>query len=254
MNFAQYWIQVQELTLASVKSRYRRTFAGFVWVLANPILQFGVQSLVFKEFLRLNIPNYYLFLLGGLLPWIFIVSTLSMGTPVFVTNSHLLRSFKISPLVILCSQIMDNFINFMASVLLILTPIYLFSNQPAIHLLGIPLAIIPLLLTTGSVTVILSTLNVFYRDINFVIGFMMSLLFFLTPVFYPQNFVPDHYRWIINFNPFIYVIEPFRWLFLSPSWYVFFVWLAKGCLVSICFVALSIFVWKRKQNEFYFRL
>lgn len=254
MTFGQYWTQVQELTLASVKSRYRRTFAGFIWVLANPILQFGVQCLVFKEFLKLNIPNYYLFLLGGLLPWIFITSTLSMGTPVFVSNAHLLRSFKISPMVILCSQIMDNFINFLASVVLILTPIYLFSDQPILNLLAIPLAIIPLLLTTGAVTVILSTLNVFYRDINFVIGFMMSLLFFLTPIFYPQNYVPEHLRWIINVNPFIYVIEPFRWLFISPSWAEFFSWLLKGCGVSVGFIALAYYIWKRRQNDFYYRL
>jgi lipopolysaccharide transport system permease protein len=254
MILEQYWIQVTELTFASVKARYRKTFAGFIWVLLNPVLQFGVQSLVFKQFLKLDTPNYYLFLLGGLLPWIFITSTLGMGTPVFVTNSHLLRSFKINPMIILCSQILDNFLNFLASVFLILTPIYFFSDQPLVNLLGIPLAIIPLLITTASITGILSTLNVFYRDINFVIGFIMNLLFFLTPVFYPREYVPDHFRWIIDVNPFVYIIEPFRWLFLSPSWDEFMMWLLKGLAVSLGFLLLSILIWKRKRNEFYFRL
>ncbi len=254
MTFGQYWTQISELTLASVKARYRRTFAGFLWVLLNPILQFGVQSLVFKQFLKLNPPNYYLFLLGGLLPWIFITSTLGMGTPVFVQNSHLLRSFKINPMIILCSQILDNFINFLASVFLILTPIYIFSDQSLINLLGIPLAIIPLLVTTASFTVILATLNVFYRDINFVIGFIMNLLFFLTPVFYPRDYVPEHLRWIIDVNPFLYIIEPFRWLFLSPSWSEFMMWFAKGLGVSFGFLLLAVYVWKRRRNDFYFRL
>lgn len=254
MTLEQYWTQVRELTLASIKARYRRTFAGFIWVLLNPLLQFGVQSLVFKQFLRLTVANYYLFLLGGLLPWIFIVSTLSMGTPVFTSHGHLLRSFKINPLVILCSQILDNFINFLASVFLILTPFYLFSDQPLVNILGLPLAILPLLLCTAAMTFILSTLNVFYRDINFVIGFVMSILFFLTPVFYPREYVPEHFQWIIDVNPFVYLIEPFRCLFLLPSWSAFFIWCLKGMGVSIGMMILSLLVWKRRRNEFYFRI
>ncbi len=254
MILSHYWIQVQELTLASVKARYRRTFAGFIWVLLNPLLQFGVQSLVFKRFLKLEMPSYSLFLLGGLLPWIFIVSTLSMGTPVFVTNSHLLRSFKINPMVILCSQILDNFINFLFSVFIIMVPIYIFSEKPLLNVLGLPLAVIPLLITTSAITVILATLNVFYRDINFVIGFIMSLLFFLTPVFYPVSYVPEEFRWIIDINPFFYLIEPFRDLFLAPSWSSFFTHLLKGVGVSLFFLGLSILVWKRKQNGFYFKI
>lgn len=254
MTLAQYWIQIHDLTIASVKARYRRTFAGFLWVLLNPLLQFGVQSLVFKQFLRLNIPNYYLFLLGGLLPWIFITGTISMGTPVFVSQSHLLRSFKISPIVILSSQILDNFINFMASVILILTPIYLFSDRPLLNILAIPLAIIPLLLTTSSLTVTLATLNVFYRDINFVIGFILSILFFLTPVFYPREYVPEHLRWIIDYNFLVYVIEPFRTLFLTPSWDEFMLSVVKGMGVSLVAMLVTWYTWKRRQVAFYYRL
>ncbi len=254
MTFEQYWVQVRELTLASIKARYRRTFAGFIWVLLNPLLQFGVQSLVFREFLKLQVSNYYLFLLGGLLPWIFIVSTLNMGTPIFIIHGHLLRSFKINPLVLLCSQILDNFINFLASVLLILLPFYLFSDQPFINILALPLAIFPLLLCTAAMTFILSTLNVFYRDINFVIGFVMSILFFLTPVFYPREYVPAHFQWIIDVNPVVYLIEPFRCLFLLPSWELFFLWCLKGMAVALGMAVLSLYVWKKRRNDFYFRI
>ncbi len=254
MTFEQYWVQITELTLASIKARYRRTFAGFIWVLLNPLLQFGVQSLVFKQFLKLSVNNYYLFLLGGLLPWIFIVSTLSMGTPVFIAHGHLLRSFKINPFVILASQILDNFINFIASVILILTPFYLFSDQPLVNILALPVAILPLLLCTAAMTFILATLNVFYRDINFVIGFVMSILFFLTPVFYPRAYVPEHFQWIIDVNPFVYLIEPFRCLFVLSSWTDFFTWCLKGFGVSLMMVLLSMYVWKKRRNDFYFRI
>jgi ABC-type polysaccharide/polyol phosphate export permease len=254
MTLAQYWTQISDLTLASVKARYRRTFAGFIWVLLNPLLQFGVQSLVFKQFLKLQIPNYYLFLLGGLLPWIFITSTLQMGTPIFVTQSHLLKSFKISPMVIIASQILDNFINFMASVLLILTPVYLFSEQPLFNILALPIAIVPLVLTTAALTVTLAIQNVFYRDINFVIGFVLSIVFFLTPVFYPRAYVPDNLRWIVDWNFLVYIIEPFRILFLAPSWAEFLLAVARGLGVSFIMIFIACWTWRRRQVAFYYHL
>lgn len=249
-----YWVQVRDLTLASMKARYRQTFAGFVWVLLNPLIQFGVQSLVFKQFLKLNIPNYSLFLLSGLLPWIFINSTISMGTSLFIGQSHLLRSFKISPMVIISSQIMDNFFNFFASVLIILIPLFFSSDLPFLHVIALPLAFIPLLITTASLTITLAITNVFFRDTAFVVGFVMNLLFFLTPVFYPPEMVPETYQWMIQFNPFMYIIEPFRNIFVGLSWEEFSISLLKGMGVSLLSVTLTFLTWRRKQNAFYFRI
>ena len=135
--------------------------------------------------MRIQVPDYNLFLLGGLLPWIFFSSTVQMTTPLFVTQSYLLRSFKINPMVILTSQVIDNFINFMASFLLILLPFYLSSDRSLSALLLLPFALIPLLIGTLSLGITLSTINVFYRDTNFVMSFIFNLLFYITPVFYP---------------------------------------------------------------------
>lgn len=177
-----------------------------------------------------------------------------MGTGTFVTHSHLLRSFKISPIVIICSQILDNLVNFLASVFLILTPIYFFSDRPLLNVIGIPIAIIPLLITTAAITITLAIQNVFLRDTNFVVGFAISLLFFLTPIFYPREFVPEAYRWIIDFNPFMYIIEPFRSLFIAPSWEHFFYAVLQGLGVSVLAVGVAVLTWKRKQNAFYFHI
>lgn len=254
MTLNSYWIQTKELTVASIKSRYRKTWAGFLWVIMNPILMFGVQSLVFKKFLRLEMPNYFLFLLGGLLPWIFFTSTVQMGTPIFVTQAPLLRSFKINPWVILGSQVFDGFINFIASFILIMLPFYLYSDHSVITLLLLPVALIPLLLGTLGFTIIMSVLNVFYRDINFVMGFVFSLLFFLTPVFYPRDYVPHDWQWMIDFNPVVYLIEPFRAVIYHSDLGGFVIVFMKGLAVGLGSLALAYFTWKRRRNEFYRRI
>lgn len=251
MTLHHYWIQTKDLTVASIKSRYRKTWAGFLWVILNPIMLFGVQSLVFRKFLRIDVPSYFLFLLGGLLPWIFITSTIQMGTPLFVSQAQLLRSFKINPWVILSSQVLDGFINFIASFLLIMLPFYFYYDKSVVNLLALPLATIPLLIGTLSLTVTFSILNVFYRDINFVMGFIFSLLFFLTPIFYPKEFVPAEWQWLIKFNPIIYLIEPFREVLHQSVGSEFFSLLLQSFLISLGLAIVAIFTWKRKQNDFY---
>lgn len=254
MELHDYWIQIKELTLASVKSRYRKTWAGFLWVIMNPILMFGVQAVVFRKFLKMDMPDYFLFLLGGLLPWIFLTSTVQMGTPVFVVQAHLLRSFKINPWVVLGAQVMDSFFNFLVTFLIVLLPLYLWSDKSLLTLLLLPVALIPLLIGTLTVTITLSILNVFYRDINFVMGFLFSLLFFLTPIFYPREFVPESYQWLIDLNPFFYFIVPFRVLLYTNDVVALIPVFGKSLFVCAICTGIAIFVWKKKQNEFYRRL
>lgn len=254
MTLNQSWTQVWELTLASMKSRYRKTWAGFLWVILNPLLMFGVQSLVFRKFLKIDVPDYFLFLLGGLLPWIFFTQTVQMGTPIFVVQSQLLRSFKINPMVILGAQVLDSFINFIVSFLLIMLPFYLYEDKSLSSLIYLPLAIIPLLLGTLSFTISLSVLNVFYRDINFVMSFVFSLLFFLTPIFYPVEYVPLEFRWLITYNPIVFFIEPFRIIIHQTSEALFFIAWMKGMGASLAAVLLTLLIWKRKQNDFYRKL
>lgn len=253
MELKFFWAQVRDLTVASLKSRYRKTFAGFIWVVLNPLLMFGVQSLVFKTFMRIQVPDYNLFLLGGLLPWIFFSSTIQMTTPLFVSQSHLLRSFKINPMVIFGSQVLDNFINFVASFLLIVLPFYLSTGRDFSTLLLLPLALIPLLIGTLSIGVALSTINVFFRDTNFVMGFIFNLLFYITPVFYPKEYIPTNWQWIVDFNPAIYLLNPFRSLiYFSDGTF----WMAtlKGFGVSLVLFLTAVIIWKRKRNAFYHKL
>jgi len=253
MELKFFWAQVRDLTVASLKSRYRKTFAGFIWVVLNPLLMFGVQSLVFKTFMRIQVPDYNLFLLGGLLPWIFFSSTIQMTTPLFVSQSHLLRSFKINPMVIFGSQVLDNFINFVASFLLIVLPFYLSTGRDFSTLLLLPLALIPLLIGTLSIGVALSTINVFFRDTNFVMGFIFNLLFYVTPVFYPKEYIPTNWQWIVDFNPAIYLLNPFRSLiYFSDGTF----WMAtlKGFGVSLVLFSTAVIIWKRKRNAFYHKL
>ena len=107
------------LTKAQMKSRYRKTIAGFLWVVLNPILLFAVHAVIFKAILKIDIPNYFLFLLGGLLPWVFITSNMMMTTNAFIAQREIIRTFTLSPVSLIFAHTIDNFINFLAAFLIL---------------------------------------------------------------------------------------------------------------------------------------
>ena len=237
-----------------MKARYRNTIIGFIWVVLNPILMYLVQAFVFKKFLKLDLPNYYIFLLGGLLPWIFINSCWDSCTSVIVNSSNLLKSFQISPFVILLSALLDNIINFLAALILTIVPMLLISNTYSYNLLLLPLAFIVLILFTSITTSILAILNVFYRDIKYVTNFLMSILFFLTPIFYPLSYIPQHLQWVVSINPFYMIIAPFRSCLYNEGMTTTLLLLAKGGVVVIALAALLNIIWKNKKNELFHKI
>jgi lipopolysaccharide transport system permease protein len=254
MDLTYFWRQVKVFTWASMKARYRKTWAGVLWVVASPILTYSIQALVFKHFLNLDVPNYYLFLLGGLLPWIFIVSTIEMCTPLFITQAELLKSFQLSPVVLITSQVLDNFINFCLAFFLLLIPVTLSQSHQYLGLIFLPLALLQLLIAVIALASLFSLLQVFYRDIRYIIPFFVNILFFLTPIFYPIDIVPETFRPFIEMNPLLKIITPFRMSIYEFDLYPFLQALSIGFALSLSLSAISYFLWRRRINEFYLHL
>lgn len=243
--------QTIHLTVASLKSRYRKTVAGLVWVVLNPLILFGVQAVVFKQVLKLDVSRFHLFLLSGLLPWVFLTQTVQMGTPLLVSQGQLLKSFRFHPLVLVAAQVLDNLINFFVAVLLIGLPIMLTEGMPVWRLLFLPLCLIPFVAGGFALTILTSLLHVFFRDTSFVLNFCFGVLFFITPIFYPLEFMPEHLRWLVNLNPLYQLLLPFRTLIYADDP---FAWVAPWCtgaLWALGLAALAQLYWQRKRTALY---
>ncbi len=244
--------QIFQLAKANLKSRYRKTFAGFLWVMMNPIILYGVQSQVFSKFLKLNVPNYYVFLLTGLLPWIFIVQSMEMCTPIFQSSGSLLKAFPAHPLVYLMAQLVDNMVNFLAAFILILIPILTFQPIDITGLILLPIPLFTLLLGVLSFAWITSTAQVFFGDTRYLVSFGLSISFFLTPIFYPIDFVPERFRIFVELNPFYRLIAPFRASIYSLDSEHFLNQMGLAAIYSFSLLFFAIIFWKRKKNELYF--
>jgi lipopolysaccharide transport system permease protein len=247
--------QIRTLTSASIRSRYRGSWAGLLWVVISPVTMFAAQAYAFKYVLKVQVPGYTLYLLTGLLPWIFLSQSISMSTTLFTTNARLFKSFPIHPVSALGAVVVDNLINFALATLVLLIGFSAFTSEPLPpHLVLLPIPLFIVFLATLGLALALATLQVFFTDTKFVFDFAIAIAFYITPIFYPIEFVDEKFRWIIEINPFAKLLRPLQALSRTELPSEFWYWLLEASGVAAVFLFLAFLLWRRKQNQLYFRL
>jgi lipopolysaccharide transport system permease protein len=235
---------------ASVKTRYRQSYAGFIWVVINPIIMFLVQSLIFKHVLALEISRFYLFLLSGLLPWLFLVQTLEMTANSFAANGRITKAYSVSPLVFLTAQILDNLLNFIFAFVILLAAVSFFDPISMVHAIGIILPLFFLVVGVWGLSLWLATLQVFYSDTKFVLTFLLSIGFFVTPIFYSEDLLPQNLKWMPQINILYILIKPIRESILGHGTFEsYFKSCAISAGVSTFLVVSSWRYWRNKKNQ-----
>lgn len=242
------------LTKASIVSRYRGSYVGFIWVLIAPIATFAVQGAVFKLIFKISTENYLSYVLLGLMPWIFFSQCLETTVSTLRQNGKVLRSISITPLAMILSTIFDNMFNNLIVTFLI--ALFILPGQfiIPIKLLLFPLSYLSLLIFTSSVAFQLSCLQVRFYDTKFILSFVLGLLFFISPVLFPENFVPTDYKFILIFNPLSYILAPFREI-LNPGdeWSLFLWKILLSYAISILSFVFVFIYWRLNKKQIYLR-
>jgi lipopolysaccharide transport system permease protein len=247
-----FFRQSRALTLANLKCRYRKTWAGFLWVVLSPTITFSAQAIVFGQFLRLQMDHYLLFLVSGLIPWLFVAQTLEMSASVFVNSGPLMKSFRTSPMIYLTAQVFDNLINFVCSFALALIPIWIFSGGFHLYSFLLPLPLVTLAVGVYHIAWLLAVAQVFFRDTRFLVSFALQVFFFLTPIFYPPQNIPPSMQWLIILNPIYYLISPFQILIYNFDATTFSLALIKAVGACAVLASAARVIWERSRNRVYF--
>jgi ABC-2 type transport system permease protein/lipopolysaccharide transport system permease protein len=193
-----------------LKVKYKRTYLGYIWSLLNPVLQLAVLTAVFSHIMRLGIKDYTLFLFSGLLAWTFVSTSLLTASSSLLESENFIKKVYlpklIFPLSKVCLRLVDFFFSLVA--LGIIMAILGFAFKATIALL--PVAIVILVVFVLGLSVILSVLTVYFRDIQYLVGVFLQLLYFGTPIIYPMEQLPSQYRIILQLNPFYPPIHLFQ--------------------------------------------
>lgn len=209
-RFSNNWELIWALALKELRIRYKRSALGFLWALLNPLLMLVILTVVFSTIVRLSVDKYAVFLISALLPWTFFSQTLSYSTESLIGNGELLKKVRVDKTIFPFAAVVSNLINFLLSLVplaLILVVLRFPFHWTWIYL---PVPLVGLVLFTAGCSLFCAAANVFFRDVGHIVQIVLTGWFYLSPVIYSLDFIPERYRLLLRLNPMVYILHGFR--------------------------------------------
>lgn len=209
-----------QMTLREIKSRYKQSVMGYFWVILNPFFQILIMSFVFSTIMRVptaanaNTP-YIVFLYVGLLPWSLFANSLTSASGSIVSNAGLITKVYFPRTILPISTIFAKIIDFMFALTILIAFMIIYQVPINLNIIWvIPIFFIQQIFTLG-LSLFLAAINLIYRDIQYLLSLIISLWFYLTPVIYPTDIVPDKYKLIFKLNPMSVITNAYRQAILA---------------------------------------
>jgi lipopolysaccharide transport system permease protein len=220
---AELWAY-RDLLLNLVKRdlavRYKRSALGFAWSFLNPLLMMLVFAIVFQVVRPLSVRSYPLFVLAGILPWNFLAGSLSGASRSITGNAQLIDKVYFPREILPLSVVLANLVNFLLSLVVFLPLALLLGARFSPWTLALPVVFGVQLFLVAGLALLLSALNVFYRDTELVLDVGLTAWFFLTPIFYELELLPnqflgiDVWRFVYTLNPMATLVTDYRYILL----------------------------------------
>lgn len=232
------WDLLREMVSRDMKVRYKRSVIGIIWSILNPLAHLAVLVFVFSTILRNNIPNFTMFLFSGVLPWSWFSSGLNAGAGAIVGNAPLIRKpgfpVPILPVISVTTQL----VHFVIALPILAVGVVLSGLPLTPALAALPLVIAVQFVTMLSLVYILAAINVTFRDTKYLLDIALFLGFYLSPIFYQPQRIPESIAPIYNLNPMVHIIMAYRSIFLSGEFPAVLPLLVVGG-VSLVLLSLS---------------
>jgi ABC-type polysaccharide/polyol phosphate export permease len=247
--FFEYRYLLRQLTQRDIKARYKQSIVGYLWVLLNPLSQIAVYTFVFSVVVRFEtgVP-YPLFLFAGFLPWIFLNTSISIATHSLVESSTLLKKVAFPREIIPYAAILSKLVDFGFASLLFLLLLFWYQQPLTLAaILILPVFALHILLVMG-ISLLLSALNLVYRDVQYLANLLLLIWLYLSPIFYPLDMVPQKYVWLYELNPLVGLTTTYRSLLFNQTinWYS----LGWSAFCSLLLFAIGFTAFKKLEKIF----
>lgn len=249
----QYRELLYFLTWRNILVRYKQAILGVLWAVLNPVLTMVVFTVIFNKLLGISSGSYgvpyEIFTFSGLLPWNLFSGSLSSAGTSLVGNANLITKVYFPRLVIPSSAVLGTLPDFLLGSVVLAVLMGVYHVAPTWNVVFLPFFVLLALVTALGVSLWLSALYVLYRDVQYVIPFLVQLWFFLTPVFYPTSKIPEGRASVIyNLNPMTGVIGGFRWALFGQQAPGSMFWLS-ATMTLLVFVG-GLYYFRRMERVF----
>ena len=216
LNLREFWAYrelIYFFVWRDLKVRYKQTFIGAAWAVLQPMATMVLFTVFFGGFLGLptgGLPDP-VFYYASLLPWSYFQGAVTTATNTLIENQGLVTKIYFPRLIMPVSAVLPGLVDLAIASTILIVIMLVFSVTPAATAILAPLFILLAIGTALGVGLWLSVINAAYRDVRIVIPFLIQAWFFISPVLYPAESIPDRFRWLYSLNPLTGAIEGFRW-------------------------------------------
>ena len=218
----RHWIHLRdvlrELVVRDFKLRYKKSLLGVAWSLLVPIAQLVVMYVVFHKIIPLNIPHYTTFLFTGILPWTWFQSSLLAASVIVVDNRELVKEVGFPVAILPPITVISQLIHFLLALPILAAFLVFDGYRSGVAILALPLVILIQFAFTLSLAYIVATLQVPFRDTQYLLGIVLFLFFYLTPVFYDGSSLPAGYQALYQLNPLVHFLGAYRSILIRGEW------------------------------------
>lgn len=192
------------------RGKYKKSFLGVLWSFLSPLFQVLVYALVFPFILKNDINNYTVFLIVALIPWNFFNMTILQSTASIVANGGIIKKVFFPREILPISTATSNLINFLVTGIIIICSLLISGIGIGKSIIVLPLIIIIQYILQLGLSLILSSITVYIRDVEYLLNVFMMLMFYMSPVVYSADMIPDKFLPLFKLNPMFHIIKYYR--------------------------------------------
>ncbi len=253
----QYWRDLWKfrellyfLAWRDILVRYKQTVVGVAWAVLRPLITTIIFTVIFGRIAKLPSPGdvpYALLVFTGTMPWHFFAAALTESGSSLVANSGMISKVYFPRLIIPASSVVTSIVDLFISGLILAVMMIIYGYAPGPQILALPFFVIIAAAAAFGGGLWCSALMVKYRDVRYILPFVVQIGFFVSPVGLSSAVVPDQWRFLYSLNPMVGVIDGFRWSILRGAQEIYWPALA----VSVVFVSLLIVsgIWHFRKTE-----
>lgn len=211
-NIIQYRDLIWSLAVRDLKVKYRNPRLGFLWAIIMPLVMVFILKFIFSDFLKTQVGPYpfFIYLMTAIFPWAYFSTSVNTSIDCFVGNRELIKKTYFPREVIPIAVALESLINFLISLLVMLSIIFVFMRQIPVWIMFLPVLIILETIFILGIVFLVSSLQVFVRDIKYIVELLLMSLFYLSPTFYSLNTAADS----LGRSFKIYLLNPFAGIFI----------------------------------------
>lgn len=240
---------LQQLVIRDFTTKYKRSFLGIAWSLLNPLLMLLVQYAVFQNLFKFQIKNYVIYLLIGIVLFSFFQESANQAMMSIVSNASLINKAKLSKYILPVSKVISSTINLFLSIIPLLILLIITRNNINIKTIIALYGIVCLIIFSIGVGFILASLQVFFRDVQFLWQILSLAWMYLTPIIYPESILSGNVLSIVKINPLYHFLKFVRTVMIdniNPDISEYIICFGYAAVMLI----IGAYIFKKVQNKF----